>query len=52
MREVLNKICVHVFTQGMDRKWFKKMGKWKVVYLGFREVMVKLRLGLGCLQTI
>jgi hypothetical protein len=25
------------------------VGRWKLVYLGFREVMEKLRLGLGCL---
>ncbi len=31
-----------MFTQGTDRKWFKKMGGWKVVYLGFREVTAKL----------
>jgi hypothetical protein len=33
------------FTQGTDRKWFQKMGRWKVAYLGFKEVMAKLGIG-------
>ncbi len=51
-REVLSRFCVHVFTQRTDIKWFKEMGRWKVVYLGFREVTTKLRLGLGHLQNV
>jgi hypothetical protein len=48
--EVLSRFCVHVFTQGMGIKWFKEMGGWKVVYLGFREVTTTLRLSLSRLQ--
>jgi hypothetical protein len=51
-REVLSRFCVHVFTKGTDIRWFKEMGRWKVVYLGFREVTMKLRLGLGHLQNV
>ncbi len=51
-REVLSRFCVNVFTQRTDIKWFKEMGGWKVVYLGFREVTTKLRLGLGHLQNV